>query len=192
MLVSCFCALLFVPQSDTAAQAKPALVLEVLDAELKRTLEHLRQQESEQKETDPVYFLSYAVTDRMFLSATASLGALLDRTESHHRLLDVDVRVGSSKLDNTHEIRGDRGFDGGGGASNLPVEDDFDAIQAGVWSATDEAVKSARERFIKVKTNKAVKVEEEDLSPDFSTEQPSQHIEDPPPFAFDLDGWMAR
>ncbi|MFO0980948.1 MAG: metallopeptidase TldD-related protein [Planctomycetota bacterium] len=187
------CCLLVALAARGEEPERPAgVVLAVMQKELARTLQHLHEQESEQKETDPVYFLGYAVTDREVRSAAASMGALLDRTVNRQRLLDVSVRVGDHQLDNSHEIRGDRGFGGGGGATNVPLEDDPDALQASLWAATDEAVKAARERFVKVKTNKTVKVEEEDPSPDFSVEEPSAHTEATPANDLDLDAWIAR
>ena len=45
-----------------------------------------------------------------------------------------------------------------------------------IWLATDERFKAAVKRLAEVKANVKVKVEEEDLSDDFSQEQPSVHV----------------
>jgi predicted Zn-dependent protease len=82
------------------------------------------------------------------------------------------------------------GYSGGG--TSLPIEDDPAAIRARIWLATDRSFKNAQERIIKVKTDRAVKVEEEDKSDDFSQEEPSVHIGPVASITFDKDKWTEK
>ena len=50
----------------------------------------------------PPYFLSYAVSDSSEVAIEAQYGALVSSAASHVRVADVQVRVGSPGLDNTH------------------------------------------------------------------------------------------
>ncbi|MHC4066043.1 MAG: TldD/PmbA family protein, partial [Planctomycetota bacterium] len=78
----------------------------------------------------------------------------------------------------THQIRGGYygGYDWGAGWNPLPLNDDPIATRHVIWLATDERFKAAAKRLAEVKANVKVKVEEEDLSDDFSREESSVHI----------------
>ena len=124
------------------------------------------------------YFLQYTVTDDQDVNISATLGSVTGDRVVHSRLLDVDVRCGDYTLDNTHQIRGSYfgGYDWGGGWNQLPLNEDPVATRQVIWLATDERFKAAVKRLAEVKANVKVKVEEEDLSDDFSQEQPSVHV----------------
>jgi TldD protein len=156
------------PEASTAK-----VVFDALEAELVRSFRAL-----ETRESDPLYFLSYRATESRSHRINASMGALVDSSPSKSRSLDVEARVGTPRLDSTHQIRGAFEFGAEPSSISLPLEDDGDAIRAAAWRATDRAYKDAQERFQKVKTNEAVKVEAEDTSDDFSLVPPSEYRED--------------
>jgi predicted Zn-dependent protease len=105
----------------------------------------------------------------------------------------VSTRVGSPKLDNTHKLRGSHGDFGGFGGMQLPLEDDPGALQVALWGATDRAYKNATRQLIKVKANKAVKVEEEeDGADDFSIEAPQTRVEPRQTWSLDKKAWRER
>jgi predicted Zn-dependent protease len=156
-------------QSAVAQRQTSSPVSQALEQEMKRAMDVLG------KNGDPVpYFMSYEVNEITETGISASRGALRSDTVERGRYLDLDVRVGNYTLDNTHEIRGQRG---GGGPNNspgyitMPVDDDMDALRSVIWLQTDRRYKQAAERLIQVKANRAVKVEEEDSSADFSREK---------------------
>ena len=164
-------ALLLSARGVWAASAHP--LLDVLGSELQLSLEKLEAPDG----TKP-YFIQYAVTDQKMVYVSATLGALTYDTTGHRRLLDVDVRCGDYSLDNTHQIRGEYygGYDYWGGSAPLPLNDDPLTTRYALWRRTDDAFKAALKRLAQVKANVKVKVEEEDLSDDFSREEPSVHI----------------
>ena len=59
------------------------------------------------KADPPAYFISYTVADREYSEVSGSNGALLSSTDNRARWLEVQTRVGSYQLDNTHKL-GDR------------------------------------------------------------------------------------
>jgi predicted Zn-dependent protease len=72
----------------------------------------------------------------------------------------------------------------------LPLGDDADAIARVLWELTDREYKRAAPAFLNVKTNTAVRAEEEDKSPDFSKETPQTHTGEPPTLpALDRAAW---
>src|SRR5712692_4068715 len=163
-------------------------LLKVMKEELGRSFSTLRQ-----KADPPPYFISYAITDQQTYIASASLGALLADTQHHSRLLDVSVRVGDYKLDNYHRLRGSAGFGGPtSGALTISLDDDADSLKASLWAHTDRKYRQAAERLIRIKTNRAVKVEEEDASDDFSREQPGAWFGGRAALSLSGPEWSAR
>ena len=156
-------------RAATPAPEHPLLGL--LESELKLSMDKLVVPEG----TKP-YYLQYEVTDEKEVSIAATLGALSYDQVDHSRSLDVDVRCGDYTLDNTRQIRGAGGFDQGGGAVSLPLNDDPLATRQAIWLQTDERFKAAVKRLAQVKANLKVKVEEEDKADDFSREEPSVHV----------------
>ncbi len=182
---------------DGAKQSADVL-LDALTQELERSKEQLTK-----KGEEPLYYLSYRVSDAKMFVVAASYGAIQagltssdDPYADRMRILDVSVRVGSHKLDNTHKIRGGRFGSGMMGRfsspASLPLENDLGSIRVAVWRATDRAYKAAVKQLINVKTNKAVKVEEEDKADDFSREEPQVLLSNQEPWDFDKAGWKTK
>lgn len=172
-----------------AEGAPGGTLVAALETELARSVEKLRDAGAE-----PLYFLAYRATETSQVTIASSYGVVANESEGKNRTLDVEARVGSPLLDNTHELRESFEFGGGGVVSrNLPVEDDASAIRAAAWLATDQAWKAAQERLVKVKTNRGVKVEEEDASGDFAPAEPQRAADSAsPPLEFDRAAWRER
>jgi len=150
-------------------QAGKGVVLRALEEEMQRVKQSLSQ-----KGEPPPYLIGYQVTETHSANASAAYGALRNSSTNHSRLMDVDVRVGDYQFDSSHQIRGQRGpfMTGFAGSVSIPVEDDLDALKSAIWLETDRKYKTAVERLIQVKANRAVRVQEEDNSADFSREAP--------------------
>lgn len=143
-------------------------VFSAMSAELRRSFSRLGHAEKV-----PLYYMEYEVTDVRQYGLRASNGGLqIEDVDEHERYLDVDARVGSRHLDNTHQIKGPAGWENSGGEHKIriPTDDDVDALRAALWEETDSAFKAAQERYTKVLTNRAVTAEEENPSDDFSAE----------------------
>src|SRR5580698_9656665 len=123
------------------------VVLTTMQAELQRATKSLAK-------TDPApYYLSYAVTDADETDVAASNGSVIYSASVDRRMADVMMRVGSIALD-----------------------DDSSAIARVLWQLTDREYEQASAAFLRVKTSNAVRSEEEDKSPDFSSEAPQDHL----------------
>ena len=149
-------------------RSSPGPVLQALEREMKRAFEVLQQ-----KGDPSPYFISYSVRENNSFNIESSLGALRSSDRDRSRLLDVDVRVGDYQLDSTHQIRGPRGTNTGPNFTYpvlMPIDDDIDALRSVIWLETDQKYKAAVERFIQVKANRTIKVDEEDTSADMSRE----------------------
>lgn len=139
------------------------------------------------------YFISYEAIEEHSVTIEASFGVLEESSADAWRALDVDVRVGDKKLDNTHRVRGDadgmRDFTRSGW---LPLDDDPAAIRAVAWLTTHTEYERALEDLDRVRANKKVMVDEEDSSDDFSDESVSHFHEKPAVLDVDRTAWEAR
>ncbi len=164
-------AILFALMININLSAQENVVLDAAKKELKRTMNELA------SDTLPPYFIAYGITDEHTYQVTAGFGNVRSEQSSHERTLDIDLRVGDYRFDNTHIIRGNPfNFSMVRRSAKLPVENDEQAIRNMIWSTTDEVYKAAVEKYEKALTNQAVKVEEEDTSADLSREKPHKYI----------------
>ena len=139
--------------------------MKVMQAELTRASADLAK-------SDPApYFMSYTVYDQTSAVLVGEYGSLANDTVSHRRQADVTMRVGSPALDNTHGQSRPSGMTSG----SVPFGDDSNAIARVLWELTDREYRRASPAFLNVKTNTAVRAEEEDKSPDFSKESSVNH-----------------
>ena len=166
-------------------------LINILDEEVQREIQTLKQQET------PAYYIRYRVDEITGYSISSSFGTLTNSHENNSCRLTVTIRVGSPQFDNFHPVRGSS--QDMSSFYSLPVElpspDEPQAVKQVLWNATNEAYQQAVSRFAKAKANVAVKVEEEDKSADFTSEEAKNYIEhpiNPADFKFDISYWENR
>jgi TldD protein len=165
------CALALAGSTPASAASDGKVLMAALTAELERSGAALKNAEKA-----PLYFLGYEARDDVRLELEASEGALEHENDERRRTLDIDARVGSPQLDNTHQIK--RGWEPSDRAAlSLPVENDEAALRTAIWKGTDKAYTDALRRFERVRANREVTAAEEDPSDDFSKEPPSRYFE---------------
>jgi predicted Zn-dependent protease len=155
--------------------AQSADLLDVMQTQIQRSMDKLGQAMAA-----PMYSLQYEVQEERTYELTAINGGLDAPKSSLRRYLDVDVRVGSMELDNTHEIRGGNWQDNytPRRVVDFPIDNTPGAIAATLWAETEYKYQKAQERFTKVLSNRQVKVEEEDKSNDYSSAESHSFSED--------------
>jgi TldD protein len=175
-----------------AAQAPAPLLLDAMTTELHRAFTTLGRQTSANSDPDkqlPPYFMSYSVADASNISIRAQYGAVVDSSSNHVRVADVQIRLGSPTLDNTHGKHRASAVN----TLQLPLGDDRSALAHSLWLATDTGYGNALENYLRVKTEAEVRAKEEDDSPDFSQEPPQVHIGKPAPVVvIDRATWEQR
>ena len=173
-----------IPLAIFSAQVNPDLLLATMQRELQRASASLAK-------ADPApYYISYSVSDSEVATVAATDGSLLSSAHAQRRQADVEMRVGSPGLDNTHGQSRTSGMDSG----ILPLNEDSDATAHVLWLLTNREYEQASAAFTQVKTKSAVLAEEEDRSPDFSQEMPQKHVSDAPRpnLSFDAAAWSER
>jgi TldD protein len=152
------------PAPGATSAADP--VLKAMQRELARATTELGKAEQ------TPYFLAYTVYDQDFVVLVGAYGSLLTSAAVQRRTADVTMRVGTPELDNTHGQSRPSGVSSGA----LPLGNDQDALARILWELTDREYKRAVPSLLNVRTNTAVRAEEEDKSPDFSKEKPQTHL----------------
>src|SRR5438067_10614003 len=169
------------------ASAKPAAASAEKDPVLKAMQNEIARATAELGKAEQApYYLSYTVCDQDYVVLVGAYGSLLTNSTAQRRFADVTMRVGTPELDNTHGQSRPSGVNSG----SLPLGNDADAISRVLWELTDREYKRAVPSLLSVRTNTAVRAEEEDKSPDFSKEKPQRHIGEAEPAApFDRAAW---
>jgi predicted Zn-dependent protease len=170
--------------APTQSAAEAPMILDAMNAELHRAFTSLAKSAPQgsagpgsavpgDDKQPPPYFISYSVHDTSMLNVSAQYGALNSSGASHERMADVQVRVGSPRLDNTHGEHRSSAVN----SMPLPLGDDREAIERSLWLATNKGYGNALDNYLRVKTEAQVRAKEEDTSPDFSQEAPQVHLE---------------
>jgi TldD protein len=183
LLAAVFVASPLVAQHHAAPAAKPAAdadpMLNAMKEELAREQQLLVLPGMQRP-----YFIQYRLEDVHTYEAVANYGALTRETENHQRAVRVEVRVGDFVTDSS-SARGD------GAVELAPTDNDPNALRFALWSATDEAYKSALRAYA-AKQAALKQYQTPPTANDFSPAKPVTHIE--PLVAMDLDRteWKRR
>ena len=191
LFLSVLAAVFLVAPLSARAQSTPPVLLDAMTTELHRAFNTLGRQASadDVDKQVPPYFLSYSVADAASVSIRAQYGAVVDNSSGHVRIADVQIRLGSPALDNTHGKHRASAVN----TLQLPLVDDRDALARSLWLATNTGYGAALDNYLRVKTEAQVRAKEEDTSPDFSQEQPQTHMGKPAsPIAIDRLAWERR
>ena len=138
------------------------------------------------------YFISYTVADRQASDVSGSNGALLSSGDNRARFLEVQTRVGTQQLDDTHKL-GDRPPSWTSPGAFTVLDDDIPVLRREIWRETDRQYRAASEALIKVKTSQQVQVQTaEGAAPDFSHEAPQNYIGTRAEIHVDRKPWEER
>ena len=181
------------PDPGAAASASDPVLLNAMDAEMHRALAELGSAPgaSDAKKPAPPrpYFMSYSVADAQSFTMTSQYGAITNSNTTHNRIADVQIRLGSPLLDNTHGDHRTSALT----TMPLPLNDDRPAIERTLWFATNRGYGQALDALEKVKTEQQVRAKEEDSSADFSAQKSeSEMLPAEGPLALDKAAWEAR
>src|SRR5271156_805431 len=151
-------------------QAPTPAVLTAMQDELDRSMAAI-------SKGDPAaYFISSTVSDRQYSEVSGSNGALLTSTETRARWLEVQTRVGTYQLDDTHKLA-DRQPSWTSPGTSVVVDDDIPVLRREIWLETTRQYRAAGEALIKVRTSQQVQVQTaEGNAADFSREKPHVSI----------------
>lgn len=174
--------------TDGNTPGKRSPVLDILTDENKREMAVLG------KTPDPAYYLAYELVEQRVVSLDAEGGALIVDSDDTARNLDVEVRVGSPKLDNTHQISDEtnglntpltrRGL--------VPFGSDKQALTSALWLETDRRYHEAVSALGYVKQDQLTLSAKTKNDGDFSPEPAEVYVGEPAVLEFDKAAWIER
>lgn len=151
----------------------PSPVLDILERELQSNLAQLKGKDVEVA----AYFLGYDLVASEQLWIAAEDGALVRDELDTDRSIDVDVRVGTRKLDNSHSRDGDYGPGNGlGSGLSVSLDDEDLSLAQGLWLDTEAQYHNAVSALREVESSEQLRSGEDD-NPDFSVEKPTTLIQ---------------
>lgn len=173
-----------------AAETTDSVVMQALKEEMTRSFSRLKNAGDA-----PVYYIAYRVFEREVASVSGDYGSIKEKFDvNKSRTLDVELRVGSPQLDNSHKIPAN---DNGGKETfgyevQIPYEDDKMALRNIIWLKTDAAFRLAQKKYAQVKANKDVLVAEDDRSDDYVVEKPQVAFAAKRPMNVDHVLWQSQ
>ncbi len=168
------------PTEGTSPDQKSP-ILDILKAENEREMASLG------KTNEPAYYVAYQLVEQRIVSMDAEGGALVTDSDDTARNLDVDVRVGSPKLDNTHQLVDDpNGLNSPlSRQGNVPFGADPEALSNAVWLETARRYHEAVSELGYVMQDQQTLSRKKAADDDFSHEPAEVHIEAPAKLEFD-------
>lgn len=150
--------------------------LKALKTELKRSMDSLYIENLPKP-----YFIEYSLKVSKVYRANSFLGSIVDSNTTKKATINVKVRVGDYKLDNSNFLDFSLSFFFGGseeGSStrSVPIDFDYHSLRREVWLATDFAYKSSAKTYSKkiaVLKNRIIK----DTTADFAYAKPFKYID---------------
>jgi predicted Zn-dependent protease len=164
---------------QTRADAEKDPVLKAMLAELDRSKTDLQL-----KGFEKPFFLQYRIEDVDDYQTKAEFGASEGAQRTHQRVARVTVRVGDYKTDSS-------GGRGDGALQLAALDDDPIAVRSALWTATDQAYKSALAAYAQ-KQAELKQVQTPPQADDFSQEKATIRLEEPMKLVLDEAGWEAR
>jgi TldD protein len=124
------------------AQQAGDVLFKAMQDELDRSMSQLVMENLERP-----YFISYTIDDAQQLEVHADLGTLTQSNLDRGRYLTIDLRVGNYSLDNSNFVSGFSGI--GASYTQLPIDNNYDALRNQIYLETDQAYKAALETISK-------------------------------------------
>jgi TldD protein len=178
-LAACLGAPVLGATQPTRADAEKDLVLKAMFEELDRSMSQLQLPGFAKP-----FFIQYRIEDVEEYSTKADFGAGEGAQHAHERVVRVTVRVGDYKTDSS-------GGRGDGALELAALDDDPIALRSALWSATDQAYKSALAAFAQ-KQAALKQVQTPPQADDFSHEKPLISLADPVALNVEADLWTER
>jgi len=179
LLATCLSAYGQAAAQPTRADAEKDPVLKAMLIELERSKNQLQLPGFEKP-----FFIQYRIEDVDDFQIKAKYGSSQGAQHSHQRVARVTVRVGDYKTDSS-------GGQGDGVLQMAALDDDPIALRSALWTATDQAYKSALAAYAQ-KQAELKQVETPPQVDDFSMETPVISLAEPLKLKVDEQAWTDR
>jgi TldD protein len=143
----------------SADEISDNVLLKAASDELQRNIKNLRIEKQEQP-----YYISYQINEDEEIEIKAEFGGILYSNYDKNRKVFVDIRVGDYHFDNSNFVcktRSSQIIESD--HTNLPLENDYDAIRHALWIVTDGTYKKALAKFSRKKATLQNQPRKEDI-----------------------------
>jgi predicted Zn-dependent protease len=146
------------------------------------------------RKDEPAYYLAYQIIEQRAVNIDAEGGAIINDSDETARNLDVEIRVGSPRLDNTRPLADDpNGFNTLMTRRGvIPFGDEPDAIKNHLWLETDRRYREAVQQLTYVKQDQLTLSKARTRAPDFAPSEPVTYSEPVKKLEFDKATWVER
>ncbi len=165
--------------AQTRADAEKDPLLKAMLTELDRSMSQLQLPGFAKP-----FFIQYRIEDVDDFETKAEFGASEGGSHTHQRIARVTVRVGDSKTDSS-------GGRGDGALQMVDLDDDPIAARSALWTATDQAYKSALAAYA-AKQSELKQVQTPPQADDFSQEKAVVSLEEAETLKLDDAAWAER
>ncbi len=169
----------FAVAQQTRADAEKDPLLKAMLTELDRSMSQLQLPGFAKP-----FFIQYRIEDVDDYETKAEFGASEGGSHSHQRVARITVRVGDAKTDSS-------GGRGDGALQMVDLDDDPIAVRSALWTATDQAYKSALAAYA-AKQSELKQVETPPQADDFSKEKVVVSLGTPETLKLDEAAWAER
>ena len=137
------------------------------------------------------YFVEYLLDEADTFDVAATLGGVVTRRRDQFRNLNVHVRVGDTKFDNTNYIGSSFPFGTRYDLERFPLDNDYMVLRRYLWLATDSSYKSAVEAISR-KRAALRNLSLNDQLNDFAHAEPVRLVADFRKLTLDEKAWTDR
>ena len=155
--------------------------VQLLSAELKRSIKALKRQKP------PIYYVAYTYNEYERGEIDVQDQGVSYRGIHNNRILQVQARAGSTRMDNTRTLKKDRTYYALRAGEMPEIEGDGKAFIMAVWRQTQLAAEEAQQDFNRVRADAQTSSDRTDDSPDFVFPPKETFCLEEPALTFDLD-----
>lgn len=158
------------PQVSLQQAEEDKRILQIMEKELQRNFGKLK------NANPPVYFMAYRASDSENSEVSACYGALFTRKDRvRDRYLQVEVRVGSPKLDSSHSTGSESVSDNNFREHCVIIDGNPLNLRTNLWLETEKQYRLAAERYGRVVAEQGLTSDDVPCD-DFSSEQPTKSV----------------
>jgi len=120
-----------------------------------------------------LYYMAYRMNDSIKYTFKTNKGGVLEKSQTSSRYVDIDMRVGSPEIDNTHKAVDNFYVNYPYGVRNLrvPLRDPEKALRAVLLFGSDYAYRSARQKYSNILNDIALRPNEKQTGLDFAPQK---------------------
>lgn len=167
--------------AQTPCRVQDQQPIQLLSAELKRSMKAFK------KQNPPIYYVAYNYNEYEQGTVEVQEQGVAYKGITQNRVLQVQTRAGSPRMDNTRTLKKDRTYYALKVGEMPAIEGTGKAFTTAVWRLTQQAAEEAQQDFNRVRADAQTASSRADDSPDFVFPPKETFCQEEEPLVFDVD-----